>query len=87
VSDTPWTPRPWNAVKSSAGDWWVEGPSWVFSSNNDAGLESEADARLIAAAPEMAELLERCVEEGLTPPESHAARALLRRIRGEEPTS
>jgi hypothetical protein len=84
------TPGPWNAVRSSDGDWWVEGPSWVFSANNDAGLEREADARHIAAVPEMADLLDWAAAMRLQagdPADAvvvrDQARALLRHIRGE----
>lgn len=43
----PWTVR----EPDGYTEWWVEGPSWVFTESNDVSLENEADARLIAAAP------------------------------------
>jgi len=55
------------------------------------GPRWEADARLIAAAPEMAEALEALMEVANTPDRLsapaawHRARALLSRIRGDAP--
>lgn len=91
MTDTPWTPGPW--------EWeTLHGVGRALCAEDrtvalhDAHWEvAPADARLIAAAPEMAELLERAVEEHLnqdTLPMDPgcwcwAARDLLARIKGE----
>lgn len=63
MTDTPWTPGPWivvdwdedvNAVKQKGA---AEADNIAYMDPED-----EADARLIAAAPEMAELLKRLSE-------------------------
>lgn len=100
MTDTPWTPGPW-AVRHD------NGAVWVFSKGGDryiAGVEESGDgfvtltepnARLIAAAPEMAELLASIVEEydkqdlingepGTDPFTMEEAAALLARISGAE---
>jgi hypothetical protein len=99
MSDTPWTPGPWDQI----GKEMVQREYVVWRSNyNDAtdtrviatGIESEADARLIAAAPEMAEILFYFVASADDEAVSDLAqatyencveqsRALLARIRGE----
>lgn len=96
MTDTPWTPGPW--VVGSYDQWRGAQHGGNVTCyevvREDAppiqGI-TEADARLIAAGPEMAELLERAVEEHLnqdTLPMDPgcwcwAARDLLARIKGE----
>jgi DNA repair exonuclease SbcCD ATPase subunit len=64
MGDTKHTPGPWNAVELEDGN--------IVTGNTrhcgnvcelDLGTESEANARLIAAAPELLEALERMHEE------------------------
>jgi hypothetical protein len=86
------TPGPWFAVQPKhANGWWVvstdpEGCDGVDDSG-DGGFE-EANARLIAAAPEMLEALKECAEY-LGPPEvtqypnvqASVVNALIRNVR------
>lgn len=64
MSDAPWTPGPWVAVKRQdayAHDLWdVQGPNGEFLASGSIYHQGPANARLIAKAPEMAELLSRC---------------------------
>lgn len=94
MSDTKHTPGPWNAVELEDGN--------IVTGNTrhcgnvcelDLGTESDANARLIAAAPELLEALERAlrwfdgdfpyghedVERGET---AAAARAAIEKARG-----
>lgn len=88
--DTPWTPGPWDYHGSIGG--WVDvlappaGTSapghdgaWNIVGRFDGMLPTEADLRLIAAAPEMAALLEE-VAGAEQVQISYKARALLDRI-------
>lgn len=100
MSKTLWTPGPW--ILSPCGDILGNRNTWtdnglvaaMCSDRKDA--EGAANARLIEAAPEMAEALAYCVavlagfrNEGCTSEvvcSAHdEARALLARIRGETP--
>jgi len=83
----PWTPGPWfGPVETGEGEWAVDDRGGYFVAGC---VNKKADARLIAAAPELAELLQRFVylADGLTTgpgsPLSTEASALLSRIRGE----
>jgi hypothetical protein len=55
----------------------------VYSWEEDKPEEAQANARLIAAAPEMAEALEAIVNESTDGRATAIARALLSRIRGD----
>ena len=98
MSSNPWTPGPWMARHRASGSSskvaamrvWTE--NWVkVASITDTGATTQANARLIAAAPEMAEALEALVgfveHLGFSAKHGSAgnARALLARIRGDAP--
>jgi hypothetical protein len=90
----PWTPGPWKTREENDG---TSPPSWYIVRHVVGGrmgfapfvgeIEHEADARLIAAAPEMAELLDKArVFLGFHAADYklfHDITALLSRIRGE----
>ncbi len=61
----PWTPGPWRIVIYAAGRWvhW-EGFKQKFWSSARGDREMLANARLIAAAPEMAEYIRRQAAAG-----------------------
>ena len=95
-SNTPWTPGPWVAEEAdffgdhniiladSAGD---SSAIAAVVSNLRPALEVANNARLIAAAPEMAEWLERCADwfaGGGVEPDCDDIRALLAKIKGGE---
>lgn len=94
MSETPWTPGPWECQKLD-GEY---GRTTIFASLVEAqggrlwvgSAGSSSDARLIASAPEMAELLEKWVtcnddEDADGYMRCHdEARALLSRIKGGE---
>lgn len=92
--ETQWTPGPWKVHGDETQPvFYVHGSNAVCDIRKPDGRfyrsprETEANARLIAAAPEMAELLERIA---LTPMQNAAhaldyiadARALLAKIKG-----
>ena len=96
----PWTPGPWRVsgcrqrTKQGTDDYLIEhGNAETFSPGlaqvmSDGGrLPVEANARLIAEAPEMADLLKRIVADedmhGRYSGPASEARAILRRVRGE----
>jgi hypothetical protein len=94
----PWTPGPWNLESAVPPGGWMIGNIELLI--DVARARALADARLIAAAPEMAELLEAMVAQQYPPdgqewddprPDSMgfrpAAAALLSRIRGEAEVS
>ena len=55
------TPPPWEAYQFSGEDGWDVRPLDLYDNEYAVGLLSEADARLIAAAPEMLEMLKYCL--------------------------
>lgn len=65
--ETKWTAGPWAARKYVGNDdnWYVRGLNEERVCGQGAGMVSEHDARLIAAAPEMAKLIAD-IEESLT---------------------
>lgn len=108
MSKTPWTPGPWEItsttngmvnISSFKGDWFEFAQVVVRMDGADEDRpDGVSNARLIAAAPEMAEVLAALVRlmprpvsnvadlaEGTDQehPEVTQARALLARIRGE----
>jgi hypothetical protein len=103
MSDTPWTPGPWRvvderdteeltgwgpAIAAGDGDPEPEGPNrYVAEVIADNGPEPDANARLIAVAPEMASCL-RWLVDAPSPdclsPIVEQARELLNRIRDEQ---
>lgn len=99
MSGTPWTPGPWLARHRSPGASskvaamrvWTE--NWVkVASITDTGATTQANARLIQHAPEMADALEAFVMAADLPGDhcevqqaAIVARALLARIRGDAP--
>lgn len=108
MSDTPWTPGPWEPQADNFGDgdgWQMtvspveRGPKLdmlaiLYGDGNPATQDEIpereiADARLIAAAPEMAELLAEALDEAIwvanTAEGLHGRiSTLLARIRGED---
>lgn len=84
----PWTPGPWRLVDNRYVKSGNRPVIYIGNAGNDERL-TDANARLIAAAPEMAEVLERLLkpEANHDKHERIAARMtavkLLARIRGE----
>ena len=56
-----WTPGPWHMWKTVAGEFAVDAASVTVGRINDLSDETMANARLIAAAPEMYEALKAFV--------------------------
>jgi len=103
VSATPWTPGPWRySGHTDNGDesgWLVQvAERRAICVEGRSAAEADANARLIAGAPEMAEALEALIQLVTRPtstvdqlaedqdaehPEVVAARTLLSRIRGD----
>jgi hypothetical protein len=86
-----YTPGRWEVVPHifDPDGWWVAGPSWFYAENNEVGLANEADARLIAAAPELLAALELIVlveDRGSIhlPLEFDKARAAIAKAKGSE---
>ena len=71
------TPGPWNIKQASWGDAWRV---WTPSETFRTWIEYEPDARLIAAAPDMLEALERAVEYLV---DDEQARDAIAKARGE----
>ena len=92
MTDQPkWTPGPWE-VAATADDLVVKGRAKIASTYpSDGDVWGNANAHLIAAAPDMAEALEKALnfitntesEMGETLPCGDAARAALAKARGE----
>lgn len=97
---TPWTPGPWTTEESEyAGDWIIHDAEGEYLAEVANGYinavfreahapRTEATARLIAAAPEMAELLERILSVRADHPFSYLAltseiHALLAKLKGD----
>jgi hypothetical protein len=109
MSETPWTPGPWFASDWSLDDgpnattiesrkhtgstWWPGGVEKIRIADTADGTNPLADARLIAAAPELAEALEKCLrdlefaeeERAVKLESASAARAALAKAKGETP--
>jgi hypothetical protein len=79
-----WTPGPWSVDEDEPSI--VQGPP--YHEYPDQGFDNPADARLISLAPEMAEFLQRVVDDLGAGFEQYAytleAKALLARARGED---
>jgi hypothetical protein len=90
VSDTPWTPGPWGVIEHiERGEGMVKAWSEVFAfapngigGEHIAHVPDDLNARLIAKAPEMAELLGEFAGNRRGQLEDRA-RALLAEVRGE----
>lgn len=85
MTDTPWTPGPWHPISDGYGIEIVD----AAGLSTIASVGAVPDADLIAAAPEMAELLERWAD-GEYRDSNHVQGdtvRLLARIRGEAGTS
>ena len=82
------TPGPWScqsAVYSELGEWSVDNPVRRVALVNDGAHNVEANARLIAAAPEMLEFVRMFADETETSKSLKAmdqARALLAKVEG-----
>lgn len=86
---TGWTKGPWKAaqaVQNNGPDYWAV-TKGAWGAPTIAKVFTEPDARLIAAAPEMAELLSALIDTALGYEQwdikADEARALLARIKGE----
>lgn len=92
----PWTPGPWAIKTNAKGERWKQdkrnGGEYLEVGSSTVWVadvrQSSANARLIAAAPEMAEMLRRLLEPGRDirrfPDAYRDGRALLARIEGDE---
>lgn len=89
-----WTPGPWAISRCKCGHPICQ--KWVIDHSSSNGMFDEADARLIAEAPAMADLIKRIVnsdmaqmaeDEGRKSPELTEARALLKRINATQLTN
>jgi hypothetical protein len=98
MSETRWTPGPWEVVEipepNMISEWEIQMAGYglpFFPYVHIGGYVKDpvmiANAHLIAAAPDMAEALDRIIKErrmGLTTPEAwDQARAALAKARGE----
>jgi hypothetical protein len=63
MSESKHTPGPWNAEPMTGRGAWVKGSSgeWAALSCGDTDTTAEANARLIAAAPELLEALNKII--------------------------
>ena len=79
MDNEAWTPGPWEVVRHarSSGDFFYVKTKAILADR----IPSETDARLIAAAPEMATFIEWYVQ--VVDPEDAEAKRLLARIKGE----
>lgn len=94
MTNTKWTPGPWYVSKSI--DYFKDGATVIRRGNPTSGLvvavitkteEEKDNARLIAAAPEMAECLKMLLDaidgNHLTVGDCNEARHILARIQGD----
>lgn len=80
----PFTPGPWRVCEQrSAGPVFVVSRSGNYLADCDFGNEAEANARLIAAAPKMYEILEWIAGMSGDPAVRNMAEAALKQARGE----
>ena len=97
MTDTKFTPGPWHATHTDPAEgydcWWITADPMKNGEKEVATVncgyphaKHEANAHLIAAAPDLYEWLERClamVEHGEGPPNWDGIRAVLAKARGE----
>lgn len=95
MSESKWTPGPWQIHHDLRDSWYkrrVYGEENSLVANIVNGPESEANARLIAAVPEVAEALEEAIRwigrltdwEGAGDPDIDKWRAALNKAKGEQ---
>ena len=60
---TPWSPEPWRTTQREDGDWSIRG----IDGHRIALVYDREDARLIAATPKLADVLEAAPDFGLPP--------------------
>jgi hypothetical protein len=63
----PWTPGPWEMVRDMDGDFTIFAGKKIIAITDLDRPDDEANARLIANAPEMAELLRKLVKSASDP--------------------
>lgn len=66
-----YTPGPWTAYPTQYGDWRVKAPNGATITDPFSTENTEADARLIAAAPELVAALKDCVDALQTVVDQH----------------
>jgi hypothetical protein len=79
------TPGPWASVHDADGDYLIMSPEsgrFIAVTYTDAE-QDEANARLIAAAPEMLEALERILPSLQGTGHANTVRAVIRKAKGE----
>ncbi len=82
MTQNAWTPGPW-VVGTGHGEGWVEiGASGNALKTHGRTKRAQANRALIAAAPELAEALQKIADESTDGRSCAVARALLARING-----
>ena len=91
MNDTNWTPGPW-LIRTTAQTVGTKGKLtaavYPCDATGDNTPEGEANAHLIAAAPDLYAWLERClamVDDGVGPPDWDGIRVALSKARGGTP--